>query len=92
MRSGNTAALVGALILLTNCGEAVPVDKAARKAEDDSRAAARRVEDAATSKVSKDRDAAFARAREADAAGRTDQKIGDDTGGAEDAPSPATQR
>jgi hypothetical protein len=89
MRSGSTAALVGgALIFLTNCGEAVPVDRAARKAEDDSRAAARRVEDAATSKASRDRDAAFDRGREADAASRTEQAIGDDTGAAEDAPPP----
>lgn len=92
MRSGSTAALVGALMVLTNCGEAVPVDRAARKAEDDSRAAARRVEDAATSKLSRDRDAAFDRAREAGAASRTERAIGEDAGGPEDAGASAPQR
>lgn len=80
MRSAGTSTLVGALLLLTSCGEAVPVDGAARKAEDDSRARTRQAEDAATSKAGPDRDANFDREREADAA-RTPG----------DAPAPATQ-
>ncbi len=74
MRSGGTLTVIGACALLAGCGEAVPIDRAARQAEDDRRAAARSIEDAAATKVRDDRQEAYARERN-EAAGQATEAV-----------------